>query len=174
MSWLQGGGLAHRATPVRAPYRRQKPDVCAGYALTSESSALHTPIGSPWCLEGLGIYNVARCHASMAVNPPHVVTRFNGRLRAEKSAVRALYAANAGPRASHSENMHARCMDSRDIDGGARWDACPVVKVPPQGSRANPLRWALEGGEIGRACVLRCKCRTPSLPQLACACKMYG
>ena len=79
---------------------------------------------------------------------------------------RELYAANAGPRASHSYNVHERCMDSRDIDGGARWDASPAVKVPPQGSRANPLRWALEGGKIGRACALRCECRTPSLQQL--------
>ena len=83
------------------------------------------------------IHDVARCHASMAVNPPHVVTRFNGRLRAVKSAVRALYAWNAGPPASNSKYMHARCMDSRDIDGRARWDASPAVKVPPQGSRAN-------------------------------------
>ena len=155
MPCLQGGEPAHGAAPVRGPYRRQKPDVCAGYALTPASSALHTPCGSQWCLESLVIHDVARCHASMAVNPPHVVTRFNGRLRAEKSAVRALYAANAGPRASHSENMHARCMDSRDIDGGERWDASPAVKVPPRGSRANPLKWALEGVKIGRACALR-------------------
>ena len=57
MPCLQGGEPAHGAAPVRGPYRRQKPDVCAGYALTPASSALHTPCGSQWCLESLVIHN---------------------------------------------------------------------------------------------------------------------
>ena len=87
---------------------------------------------------------LSRLHGGDSATRGH--TRFNGRLRAVKSAVRALYAANAGPRASHSYNVHARCMDSRDIDGGARWDASPAVKVPPQGSKGQPL----EMGSFGR------------------------
>ena len=36
-------------------------------------------------------------------------------------------------------------MDSRDIDGGARWDASQAVKVPPQGYKGQPL----EMGSLG-------------------------
>ena len=141
MPCLQGGEPAHGAAPVRGPYRRQKPDVCAGYALTPASSALHTPCGSQWCLESLVIHDVARCHASMAVNPPHVVIRFNGRLRAVKSAVRALFAENPGYRAWSSLYDATKCFKSRGTDGSARCHTSAAMNhqlgTPPS---MGPLR----------------------------------
>ena len=96
------------------------------------------------CFKSRGTDGSARCHSSAAMNHQLGTPPSMGPLRAVKSAVRATYGENAGSRACHSSVGPAQCVESRGIDGGARWNAPVAVKPPHSATPSMGLSWAVK------------------------------
>ena len=130
--------------PSMGPLRAVKSAVRATYGENAGSRACHSSCGPTQCVQSHGIDGEACRNASVAVKPQHGAPPSMGLSRAVKSDVRAPYGENAESRACHSSVGPAQCVESRGIDGGARWNAPVAVKPPHPATPSMGLSWAVK------------------------------